>query len=133
MERIPAKTELGKRGALVADVNCSRCGLEPESTNHILSSCIWARAIWWQIRVWLKLPNPDQTDAPAQILKWIDTLAGLKDWKNVVIAIAFTTLWQIWKARNDMEFEQKSISIHKTVEDIKMYSYGLKTRDRWCD
>ncbi|KAJ0626247.1 putative reverse transcriptase zinc-binding domain-containing protein [Helianthus annuus] len=58
MNRIPSKENLTIRGVQLASINCDRCGLRVESSQHILWECWTAKAVWWAILVWLRIPFP---------------------------------------------------------------------------
>ncbi|KAJ0865305.1 putative reverse transcriptase zinc-binding domain-containing protein [Helianthus annuus] len=129
--RIAVKVELAKRGVQVENQNCSRCNNEEESVNHLLISSLKSRAIWWNVLVWLKLLVQFNSDSCEELLDKIEEFNGSKDWKNLIKAIAMTTLWQIWKSRNDVEFNKKVGSITDLISGIKELSYlWIKERAR---
>ncbi|XP_021971681.1 uncharacterized protein LOC110866838 [Helianthus annuus] len=121
--RIATKVELAKRGIHMDDRLCSRCNKEDESVNHLLISCLKSRAIWWNIMVWLKLPIQENSESCEDVFEKIEGYNGSKEWKNVIKAIVMTTLWQIWKARNDVEFNEKERSVANIIDGIKELSF----------
>ncbi|KAD6796514.1 hypothetical protein E3N88_07410 [Mikania micrantha] len=58
MNKIPTKDALLCRGMEVGPSMCQNCGMLEESAAHLLVTCVVARAIWWQICRWLKIPYP---------------------------------------------------------------------------
>ncbi|KAJ0616096.1 putative RNA-directed DNA polymerase [Helianthus annuus] len=122
--RVADKVSLRKKGIFVSDVNCNRCGLAEESCNHIFARCIWARSVWWNVFRWLKIPVHCDANDVAEILKHVQTQVGSKKWKKVVHLVALGSIWRIWLARNDKEFNGKMIPVHRLVETIKEETFG---------
>ncbi|MFS7901574.1 putative reverse transcriptase zinc-binding domain-containing protein [Helianthus anomalus] len=54
--RIPTKDALARRGIPIINDLCPDCGWEQESANHTLVSCMHAKAVWWQVCIWLQIP-----------------------------------------------------------------------------
>ncbi|KAD5961453.1 hypothetical protein E3N88_12926 [Mikania micrantha] len=48
---------------------------------------------------------------------------GCKHSKELILSVIQKTVWCIWKARNDVMFNQRKVLKEKIVEDIKTLSY----------
>ncbi|KAJ0535046.1 putative reverse transcriptase zinc-binding domain-containing protein [Helianthus annuus] len=129
--RIAAKVELIKRGVQLENQVCSRCKKEEESVNHLLLNCLKSRAIWRNILIWLKLPIQLNSDSCGDLLEMIEEINGSKEWKKLIKAIFMITIWQIWKYRNDVEFNKKEGLLKDSIDDIKELSFlWIKERSR---
>jgi hypothetical protein len=114
---------------LVSDSFCERCHRTPETAEHIFSRCPAAGVVWrrvgigntsnrfrrpWLLGVELHLPTPVQLD--------------------VIMLI----LWQIWKARNALIFDHRTLSpqdiISKVVHDLHAWQprYSTRGHDLQC-
>ncbi|XP_021990863.1 uncharacterized protein LOC110887593 [Helianthus annuus] len=139
---IVVKVELARRGIQLEDRLCARCKSEEESVDHLLINCLKTRAVWWSIMIWLKLPILENITSSEEIFDKIEAYSGSKEWKKLIKAIAMTTLWQIWKSRNDVEFNRKEGMVTNLVDEVKELSFlwikersKLKTLvwERWKD
>ncbi|XP_021975217.1 uncharacterized protein LOC110870339 [Helianthus annuus] len=132
MGRIPVKTELIKRGVQLQNQVCCRCDAYDESVEHLVLSCTMSKSIWWNILAWVKLPVSTQLGSSKELLKQVDSWKGSKVWKKVINLILQTTIWHIWKARNEQEFKGTRVSGSKVVEEIKADSFiWLKSRSKF--
>ncbi|MFS7904066.1 putative reverse transcriptase zinc-binding domain-containing protein [Helianthus anomalus] len=93
MNRIPSKENLTIRGVQLASINCDRCGLRVESSQHILWECWTAKAVWWAILVWLRIPFPTTDLSVQELLGLVANQRGSKDWRKLVEAILMITIW----------------------------------------
>ncbi|XP_021979487.1 uncharacterized protein LOC110875597 [Helianthus annuus] len=84
MGKIPSKVGLVRRGVQIGDLACSSCGLEEEDSDHILFSCMWAKAIWWNVWNWLKLNGPDPSSIGAKAIHAVKSLNGSNQWKRLI-------------------------------------------------
>ncbi|XP_021979758.1 uncharacterized protein LOC110875870 [Helianthus annuus] len=141
-KRIPDKVELNCRGINIEDLLCSRCERDEEWTEHLLLKCVLARATWWNIMAWLKLPNHEEHNSCEEMMQHIQEQNCSKDWKQLITAIIMITMWQIWKSRNELIFKGLNGSVTRTVDEIKELSFlwikersKLKNLDweRWKD
>ncbi|KAL8204750.1 hypothetical protein R6Q57_010373 [Mikania cordata] len=62
-------------------------------------------------------------------MEFHNSLAGSKLKKELVLSVIQTTVWCIWKARNDAMFRQQRSSKEKIVKDVKTLScFWVKNR-----
>ncbi|KAJ0527046.1 putative RNA-directed DNA polymerase [Helianthus annuus] len=123
LNRIPSKVNLIHRGVIMGDDKCVRCGLRPETVEHILWDCWIAKSIWWTIMVWLKLPFPVGDCSLSQLLGTTKDMKGSKEWKKIIGAVLMVAAWEIWKTRNDNTFNNHHTHFNRTAELIKENSY----------
>ncbi|KAJ0683718.1 putative RNA-directed DNA polymerase [Helianthus annuus] len=142
LNKIPTKRALVRRGVTMHDLSCNRCGIVEEDADHVIARCLFARAIWWQICRWLKLPFPEDGLSTQGLLNMVKDAKGSKEWKKAIGVVIMTAMWEIWKSRNEKVFNDRSIAITRTVEQVKENSFlWIRCRskfcnlqwDRWCD
>ncbi|XP_027071712.1 uncharacterized protein [Coffea arabica] len=112
---------------------CSRCGDGIETVEHILFHCQQAQKVWKLAPVqWDGLQN--QTGCFKQ---WWTALVQARSRKGGRQHIALTAniLWQLWKDRNDMEFERKERDGWKSVrkastEWMEYEEAGIKKKEK---
>ncbi|XP_021984754.1 uncharacterized protein LOC110880559 [Helianthus annuus] len=130
--RIASKHELAKRGVILENQNCRRCGGEESSADHILVECPASRTVWWLVLLWIKFPMHKDEWKILDVLKTVEEMNGPKGWKKIVGVIIRTTLWFIWKSRNDVEFNNISLASERTADLIKEMTYiWITNRSRY--
>ncbi|KAJ0433682.1 putative reverse transcriptase zinc-binding domain-containing protein [Helianthus annuus] len=117
--KVAAKTALERRGVVIQSNICSRCGLEPETSDHIFVKCIWARSVWWCVFRWMRIPVLCEIDSVSHILEYIATQIGSKTWKKIVHMVVLGCLWRIWLVRNEKEFNCNMIPVPKIIDQLK--------------
>ncbi|KAD2394360.1 hypothetical protein E3N88_41337 [Mikania micrantha] len=96
-------------GVDVGSVLCPNCGMVAETSDHLLVKCMAARAIWWQVCRWVKLPIPASLETGGT-LDYINTNSRENKMKKVINLVFQATLWRIWLARNEKIFKGTKIS-----------------------
>ncbi|TVU03236.1 hypothetical protein EJB05_51232, partial [Eragrostis curvula] len=112
-------SERRERHGLQEDATCILCDQEPESSDHLLLQCSYAKQIWWETWVslgmacsfndgesWVDWWHWHRKGRPPKMAKGIATLVML-------------TAWMIWKQRNPLVFEQKSATVPQLLVEIK--------------
>ena len=89
-----------RRHGLDAHANCLLCDQEPETIDHIVVTCSYAKQIWWNIRAAL-----NETSALRHcdnVLKWWEVWRCLwvGEYKQGADSIFALVAWEIWKERN---------------------------------
>lgn len=80
---------------------CCRCG-QLETDSHLFFHCNFARSVWFNFG--LKTDALDTNLYPSAVIRLILSAQHL----DLNIASIFTILWNIWKARNDFLFKQRT-------------------------
>uniref|UniRef100_A0A803PVR0 Reverse transcriptase domain-containing protein n=1 Tax=Cannabis sativa TaxID=3483 RepID=A0A803PVR0_CANSA len=103
---LPTKVQLQTKHINV-DLNCPFCHGEPETIFHVLVQCRFAHSCWHRSAI--SSGTAIQTD----FKHWfVNVTNGGKDYKAAeVLMIA----WQIWNARNDILWKQKTNSAASVV------------------
>ncbi|KAJ0532715.1 putative reverse transcriptase zinc-binding domain-containing protein [Helianthus annuus] len=93
--QIPTASALVGRNVSVGDDKCLLCGIYDEDKDHLLVACSFAKSVWWNICVWLKMVIPTSFDLVKQILCQVQNSGMATKRKKVVYSIFLLTLWQI--------------------------------------
>ncbi|KAJ0546413.1 putative reverse transcriptase zinc-binding domain-containing protein [Helianthus annuus] len=141
LTRISVKQELVRRRIPLSNQLCSRCGLQEETVDHLICGYMRSRSIWKNILTWLKLPASTEFRSCKEVLEFVNKLTGSSEWKKIINMSIQATIWNIWKSRNDKEFEGYLRNDNEITETIKMDSFiWLKSRsvknivwERWAD
>ena len=123
MDRVASKIGLERRGIHSIDTICNRCGYCSESTDHLFVECLFARSIWWNVLVWMRVPWPTNCESLNDLVQLLLDSPGSKKWKRIVYTVVMATVWNIWLARNRMVFDGKFIPVRRSVEAIKEDSF----------
>ena len=110
--------------------NCDYFGMT-ENDSHLFFHCNFSRAVWFSANPPLLTSNlPREQDGVQEALTALIT-PNTQD--NIMIMI-ITTLWFIWKARNELRFRQKKWSIlqvhfaaqaHRRTNDLLSMQTGV--------
>ncbi|KAL9667760.1 hypothetical protein QQ045_002125 [Rhodiola kirilowii] len=119
-DSLPSKMMLYGRKILKRDQNlkCDLCGIEQETTDHLLIHCQWSWKLWansltWWGGVWV------MSETTRCLLEsWHvggETRAYNRMWKTLCYAV----LWSIWDERNKRCFKEKRRSVGEIGELVK--------------
>jgi hypothetical protein len=122
--RIPTKDNLARRGILggVTHENCVMCSGMLETANHLLLHCDYAFSIWLKVFRWIGV-NVIMPPDLSMLFEYFIGLARSKKARKGFMLVWHTTLWLIWRSRNDVIFNNKLKSAVVCVEDIKVLSW----------
>ncbi|KAL4575150.1 hypothetical protein LXL04_021992 [Taraxacum kok-saghyz] len=109
LNRLPSKRGLANRGVQLPSTACVLCGDADESELHLFLHCSWATEVWASIATWCELNR---------LIKFL-----LSPIKKVANAIVLAAIWFIWKARNDIIFNNKVALSSRVVEEVKSNSF----------
>lgn len=100
---LPVKSNLYRRKISNSPI-CTICQDEEETVEHTLLLCPWTRPVWCS----LQLCHPSSRIGSATVDQWItQTLSDTHDAKELAAAL-FVTLWNIWKMRNEVIYQEKN-------------------------
>jgi hypothetical protein len=129
--RIPTKVNLAARGILVAGgvMNCVHCAGNVEEVQHLFMFCEFACRVWREICSWLGLVYV----VPQNLFIFFDSFVGAAVRKKLAAGYSLiwhTTIWSIWRSRNDVSFSNGVVDLAKVVDDIKVLSWrwGMSRR-----
>nr|XP_043630235.1 uncharacterized protein LOC122601545 [Erigeron canadensis] len=106
LERLPTLASLAKRNIQVPSLLCPFCGLDVETPDHIFVSCSTAQGVWDAISDWCRLPGI-YLFGVQNIFRTPEFLHGSSKWKKIIHAILCSTVWILWKTRNNKIFNHK--------------------------
>jgi hypothetical protein len=136
-KRLPTKENLVRRGiSLNSSILCvGGCG-NPETEDHVFFNCPMLGSIWRKIVNWLgvHLVFPEGGHDHLSLLK--NLVPCNNKTRDRVGVIWFTTIYLIWKTRNDMIFNQTGYDWEKLFEEVKILSWRIiKARSKGftCD
>ena len=121
-KRVLTRSNLDTRGVDLDSIRCPICDNGIESEEHIFVMCNVAREAWKNILLWWKIDNTsinnlydainlaDRVSLPTKLLKAFDVVVQ-------------TTLWFLWKFRNNVVFSSKRPRKELIFNDIKLYSF----------
>ena len=117
--------------------SCPSCNGYVESRLHIFFECDIARNIWGLVRTWCDNSIPLFTSMD----HWIDWLSSWHVSKEKIqrmYIIIASSLWWIWRYRNNVTFGSHSLRKSDIFDNICLYSfYWLKFRGHlscsWTD
>jgi hypothetical protein len=139
---IPTRVNLAVRGVQVAggSVDCVLCVGKAEEANHLFMFCDFACGVWSRIFRWLAVVFV----LPQNLSNFFDCFVGAASSKKVARGFALvwhTTVWTIWRCRNEVSFANGTRDLVKVVDDIKLQSWrwGMARRSikiclfyEWC-
>ncbi|XP_071708271.1 uncharacterized protein [Rutidosis leptorrhynchoides] len=86
---------------------CPSCRIGCESRDHILF-CNVAKEIWRGIGIWADI-RWQPFDSVKEVFDWLDSQPGSTSKKSRTYCIVVSTLWWIWRLRNDTLFGSNTI------------------------
>ncbi|KAL4583848.1 hypothetical protein LXL04_008433 [Taraxacum kok-saghyz] len=102
--RLPTRVLLHRRGVSMDSVLCPMCNGEEEMVDHVFGSCEVARALWRLVFMWMQVQGVDVTGADSVVKV---SLAK----KKVMEMVICTTLWFLWRLRNDIVHDSRMSSM----------------------
>jgi hypothetical protein len=119
--RIPTRDNLVRCG-IIRDDNlrdCVVCSGVKESSIHLFLHCQYAYQIWEEIFRWLGV----SIVMPATVACFFEYFSGFAKFKKArkgFRLVWHTTLWLIWKSRNDVIFNNVVKNVPDCVDEIKV-------------
>ena len=123
-DRLPTKNNLIRHDILNND-SClcdGRCGYL-ETLNHLFLHCSTFGVVWYYIYCWLGISSVLPYAAADHFIQFSYVGDGSKVRKSLLHLIWFTTVWEIWKERNNSIFKGKECSVTLVVNKSKLLSY----------
>lgn len=149
LNRLPTRVNLIRRNALPQHGNsrCVFCNEVDESTNHLFLHCKVTWRIWAKVQNWLEVNFIMPSNLFAHWRCWDALVLNRKELKRGTRLIWNTTIWVIWKVRNNIVFNNGSMDVGDVVDDILRLSwqwnlsrlkiqpclyYEWRWNPRWC-
>jgi len=122
LNRIPTKDNLALRNVLPPEEStmCVMCASAEESSLHLLLHCYVASSVWLRLMSWL---DAYFITPPNLFIHWKCWVGGNKNIKKGRWFIWLSTIWVLWKVRNDKIFNGRNFEVDEIVEVIKVLSW----------
>ena len=123
LNRLPTRSNLDYRGVDLDSVLCPSCHDAIETEEHIFISCEVAKEVWSLIFKWWDI----RLSPPTNLLKCISLAEEdiiSKPFTRFFDVVVQTTLWHLWRFRNEMVFAAKRPSKNLILNDIKLASFS---------
>jgi hypothetical protein len=140
--RIPTKTNFVIRGVqgMGGATDCVHCIGREEDARHLFLFCDFASMVWNAVFRWLGVTIV----LPSDVFILFDYLTAAAPNRKIAKGfglILHTTVWMIWRSRNEISFANGTRDLYQVVDNIKMLSWqwGLCRRKipiclfyEWC-
>ncbi|GJR27285.1 hypothetical protein Tco_1103517 [Tanacetum coccineum] len=120
--RVPTRSNLDIRGVDLDFVRCPIYDDEIESEEHIFVMCNVAREARKNIFLWRKIDNTSINNLN-DVINLADRVSFPTKHLKVFDVLVQTTLWFLWKFRNNVVFSSKRPRKELIFNDIKLYSF----------
>ncbi|KAJ0599393.1 putative RNA-directed DNA polymerase [Helianthus annuus] len=130
-DRLPTRVSLARRHVAVESTLCSLGDEVDETSDHIFAACPFVHEVWDCLLQWCRIPRCIFFEAK-DILDLHVHLRGSTRWKKVVYAVLQTTIWCIWRARNELIFNRrlKRIEWLRRQKSCLFCGFGIERKDR---
>jgi len=121
---LPTKDNLVRCRILsVEEATCVSCCGSIETASHLFLGCDVLRALWSHVWLWLVISSVSSSDLHQHFTQFI-TMAGLPTFTHIFFKIIwFTSVWVLWKERNDRVFNSKTSTSFTLIEKVKLTSF----------
>jgi len=122
--RLPTKDNLVRRRVLsLENAACvAGCGSQ-ETTNHLFLECDVFGALLSQVWLWLGISSVSHGDIRQHFIQFI-TMPSLHRSTHMFLRIIwFTSVWVLWKERNDRVFNNTTSTPFTLIEKVKLSSF----------
>ncbi|MFS7905580.1 putative reverse transcriptase zinc-binding domain-containing protein [Helianthus anomalus] len=120
--RIPTLVELNRRNINVGPLNCRVCGVGEETTDHLFIGCHLAQFVWEFVAGWCKISPVYAYDIKDLVNLYRHLRSSFK-WKKLIYMVMQTSIWCIWRCRNDLIFNHKEAHVTRLVEEIRVLAF----------
>lgn len=115
-DRVWTSDRLARHG-LPHQETCPLCSQEQESIDHLLIACVFARSVWFEVLS--ALGQEDRSPGPGdRLLHWCTALASGQRNRKDLNTLAMLVLWEMWKHRNAVVFDNASPSLQDILRLI---------------
>lgn len=122
LDRLPTAEALARRHIMVESQVCRVCGLTVETVDHLFTGCAALAEVWQAVFDWCRVPQSFVFHVKDLVTLHLSAMSGNRQ-KKVFHGVILTTVWSIWRARNDLIFNAKQVSTRKIFEEIKVMSF----------
>ncbi|KAJ0455442.1 hypothetical protein HanOQP8_Chr15g0571301 [Helianthus annuus] len=112
---------LARRSIYCISDLCAFSGEVEESCEHTFVSCPFIQSLWQVIGQWCKV-QAIYAFSFRDLLGLHDSINGSKKKRKAFHSIILTTIWCVWRTRNDVVFNRALVSLAKAIEETKAMS-----------
>ncbi|KAL4586994.1 hypothetical protein LXL04_011642 [Taraxacum kok-saghyz] len=105
---LPTRVALQIKGVTLDSVVCPLCGGGEENLSLLFVRCGIAASLWGSIVRWLQVEHFVVNEL-VEILRWCDSARLGSSSRHVLEVVCCTTLWFIWRFRNDVVHNSKDL------------------------
>jgi hypothetical protein len=122
--RLPTKDNLVRRRVLHSDDSACISGCQQsETANHLFLDCAIFGSLWHQVWNWLGISSVQPGDLKLHFHQFTN-LPGLPRATSVFFKIIwFTSVWVIWKERNNRIFQNTVTNPSILIDKVKQQSF----------
>ncbi|GJY77676.1 putative reverse transcriptase domain-containing protein [Tanacetum coccineum] len=120
---LPTRYNLDRRGIDLHSTRCPVCDEDIETEEHLFSSCYIAIDTWAKVLVWWNIPNMTISSL-MDVVNLVDRVAIPTNHRAAFDVVVQTTLWILWRFRNETCFSPKRPSKELILNDIKLSSFN---------
>ncbi|GKA36926.1 RNA-directed DNA polymerase, eukaryota, reverse transcriptase zinc-binding domain protein, partial [Tanacetum coccineum] len=121
--RMRTRINLDHRGIDLDSVRCPMCDDDLETEDHVFVTCTIAAGVWKQVLKWWKISNVP-IGTLMDVIQLADNAPIASNHSKFLDVVVQTTIWSIWKFRNDMAFSHVRPRKDLLLNDIKLMSYN---------
>ncbi|GKB22366.1 EXORDIUM-like protein, partial [Tanacetum coccineum] len=121
--RLPTRFNLDRRGIDLHSTRCPVCDEDIETEEHLFSSFFIAIDAWAKVLVWWNIPNMIISSL-MDAVNLADRVAIPTNHRAAFDVVVQTTLWILWRFRNETCFSSKRPSKQLILNDIKLSSFN---------
>ena len=122
LNRIPTRSNLCARGIALPSELCPVCGVVEESVDHLFYSCPLVKEIWKWMASWCNIELGHYASLELAITGFLECGKSKKQ-STFLEAATDSMLWSIWKARNNMVFNNQRFLVSAAVIEIQANLY----------
>lgn len=131
-DRLPTRSRLASWGLQISPL-CPFCSTHDENRDHLLLACVYSTDIWREVMIRCCSPSTRLTTW-SELLSWIRASASRKLLLLRKLATQ-TTVFHLWKQRNNLIHNQSSISVASVFfgidRDMKNIISARRVRKRF--
>ncbi|XP_076913782.1 uncharacterized protein LOC143572521 [Bidens hawaiensis] len=101
---------------------CRLCDSAKETVDHLFAGCSVADKVWSGVASWCKVHRFFGFSI-RDLVEFHNIVALSKVKKEVFQGIIFIACWRIWKARNELIYENKPVIVEDIIEDVKVLGF----------
>jgi hypothetical protein len=123
-ERVPARDNLFRRKVIPVngETRCVLCGDSRETVSHLFLYCrvtlqVWERVLPW-LGIYFSLPQ-----SICSLLNFVAEIPGTKQKKKGAIMIWCAVIWSVWRHRNRIIFDNRTVDRDSLVDDVQIASW----------